>query len=156
MIIEESSMDKVDMLNDQEQIDMEGQDTSNDETNQRVLIDFQEVITDDGEPMTQVTEILESEEIEPENVLTEDAGIEVMEVDDSQQEVSEVVENVTEMLPDRTEETEISEITEVMDADAECSPRSTIKKTEPDTEAVSEDELPTEAAAKVYFYEPCG
>ncbi|XP_076226200.1 pre-mRNA processing factor 39 [Nomia melanderi] len=148
MIIEESSMDKVDMLNDQEQIDMEGQDTSNDETNQRVLIDFQEVITDDGEPITQVTEILESEEIEPENVLTEDAGIEVMEVDDSQQEVSEVVENVTEMLPDRTEETEISEITEVMDADAECSPRSTIKKTEPDTEAVSEDELPTEAAAK--------
>ncbi|XP_076656718.1 pre-mRNA processing factor 39 isoform X1 [Halictus rubicundus] len=149
MIIEEGSMDKVDMLHDQEQIDMEGQDTSNDDTNQRVLIDFQEVITDDGEHITQVTEILESEEIESEHVLTEDPGIEVMEVDDSEHEVPEVIENITETLPEQIETTEISEIAEVMETTSgECSPQSTIKKTEPDTEAVSEDELPTEAAAK--------
>ncbi|XP_015440277.1 PREDICTED: pre-mRNA-processing factor 39 isoform X1 [Dufourea novaeangliae] len=148
IIIEEASMDKVEILSEQEQIDMEGQDMSNDETNERVLIDFQEVITDDGEPITHVTEILETEEVESETILTEGTeGIEVMEVDDSQHEVSEVLETVIEKLPDM-ETTEITEIAEEMDVSEDCSPQSAIKKTEPDTEAVSEDELPTEATAK--------
>ncbi|XP_076166107.1 pre-mRNA processing factor 39 isoform X2 [Ptiloglossa arizonensis] len=148
IIIEESSMDKVDILSEREQVDIEGQETSNDETNQHVLIDFHEVINDDGETITQVTEILETEEIESETVINDGTGIEVMEVDDCQQEASEVIESDTGKIVPDIEMTEIMEMTEVTNADVECSPENTMKKTEPDTEAVSEDELPTEAAAK--------
>lgn len=147
MIIEESSMDKVDMLNEREQMDMEGQDISNDETNQRVLIDFQEVMNDDGETITQVTEILETEEIESETVINESTGIEVVEVD-CQQETSESIENVIEKTVPDYDMTEMMEISETTEADMECLSENAIKKTEPDTEAVSEDELPTEAATK--------
>ncbi|XP_033299623.1 pre-mRNA-processing factor 39 [Bombus bifarius] len=147
MIIEESSMDKVDILNEREQMDMEGQDISNDETNQRVLIDFQEVMNDDGETITQVTEILETEEIESETVINEGTGIEVMEVD-SQQETSESIENITEKTVPDYDMTGMVEMTETTEGDMECLPENAIKKTEPDTEAVSEDELPTEAATK--------
>lgn len=136
------------MLHEHEQMDMEGQDISNDETNQRVLIDFQEVMNDDGETITQVTEILETEEIESETVINESTGIEVVEVD-CQQETSESIENVTEKaMP----EYDMTEITETAEDDMECLPENAIKKTEPDTEAVSEDELPTEAATKVFCY----
>lgn len=151
MIIEESSMDKVDMLNEREQMDMEGQDISNDETNQRVLIDFQEVMNDDGETITQVTEILETEEIESETVINEGTGIEVMEVD-CQQETSEIIENITEKIVPDYDMTGMTEMTETTEGDMEL-PENTIKKTEPDTEAVSEDELPTEATAKVFYYQ---
>lgn len=147
MIIEETSIDKVDMLSEREQIDMEGQDISNDDTNQRVLIDFQEVMNDDGETITQVTEILETEEIESETVINEASGIEVMEVD-CQQETSESIETVTEKIVADTETTVMTEIAETTEGDVESLPEITMKKTEPDTEAVSEDELPTEAAAK--------
>ncbi|KAK9294681.1 hypothetical protein QLX08_010798 [Tetragonisca angustula] len=146
MIIEESSMDKVDMLNEREQMDMEGQDISNDETNQRVLIDFQEVMNDDGETITQVTEILETEEIESETVINEGTGIEVMEVD-CHQETSEIIENITEKIVPDYDMTRMTEMTETTEGDMEL-PENAIKKTEPDTEAVSEDELPTEATAK--------
>lgn len=149
MIIEESSMDKVDMLSERDQMDMEGQDISNDETNQRVLLDFQ-VMNDDGETITQVTEILETEEIEPEHLLNEGIGIGVVEVD-CQQETLGSIENVyKKIVPDT--ETTVVEMTEVAEGDMECLPDDAAKKTEPDTEAVSEDELPTEAAAKVFRY----
>ncbi|XP_026674296.1 pre-mRNA-processing factor 39 isoform X2 [Ceratina calcarata] len=117
MIVEESSMDKVDMLNAHERMDVDGQDVSNDGTNQRVLIDFQEVINDGGEAMTQGSEILETEEVESETVIDEDT-------------------------------VQTREGMEMTEGDLECSPENSVKKTEPDTEAVSEDELPTEAAAK--------
>ncbi|CAK9813254.1 Pre-mRNA-processing factor 39 [Anthophora quadrimaculata] len=147
MIIEESSMDKVDMLSEREQMDMEGQDMSNDETSQRVLINFQEVMTEDGETITQVTEILETEEIESENVINEGTNIEVMEVD-CQHETSDSIENVTEKIVSHGETVGIAEMIETTEGDMECLPENAMKKTEPDTEAVSEDELPTEAAAK--------
>lgn len=146
-------MDKADTLSEREQMDMEGQDISNDDTNQRVLIDFQEVMNDDGETVTQVTEILETEEVENENVINDGTEIEVMEVD-CQQETSQDIESATEKVVSDTEATVITEITEITD-DMECIPENAMKKTEPDTEAVSEDELPTEAAAKVRCYKMC-
>ncbi|XP_039314758.1 pre-mRNA-processing factor 39 [Solenopsis invicta] len=157
IIIEDSSMDKVEMLAEHsEDIEMEGQDVSNDDSNQqRVLIDFQDVINEDGSTMTQ--EILETEEIdESENIPTHTGTtIQIMEIDDSQQEISEDVDAVmgkveepdmeilqSDSLP-RIEitEAETETIHEYINEDE-------AKKIEPDTEAVSEDELPTEATAK--------
>ncbi|KAK2575476.1 hypothetical protein KPH14_011205 [Odynerus spinipes] len=156
IIIEESSMDKEDMLCETTQIEMEGQSMSNDEiNNQRVLIDFEEVVTEDGDTMTQVAEILDTDGIVSENAIGNvETGIEVMEVDDSQQEISEVVENIIDKVEPGTEEMETEsielptiEITEMND-ETSFQIDNCIKKTEPDTEAVSEDELPNEAAAK--------
>lgn len=154
MMMEDSSMDKVEMLAERGDIEMEGQDTSNDDSNQqRVLIDFQEVINEDGSTITQ--EILEAEEVDSENISAHTVtGIEVMEIDDSEQGMSEVVDT---MMGKVETDMEVSqgadclpriEITEVVDNEAECVEDDT-KKIEPDTEAVSEDELPSEAAAKV-------
>lgn len=155
MMMEDSSMDKVEMLAEREDIEMEGQDVSNDDSNQqRVLIDFQEVINEDGNTMTQ--EILEAEEVDSESMSAHTGRIQVMEIDDSQQEMSEVVDTMmgkveepdmemlqSDSLP-RIEITaaENEAIHEYMNEDD-------VKKSEPDMEAVSEDELPTEAAAKV-------
>ncbi|XP_011859174.1 PREDICTED: pre-mRNA-processing factor 39 [Vollenhovia emeryi] len=154
IVMEDNSMDK-EMLAERGDIEMEGQDVSNDDSNQqRVLIDFQEVINEDGSTMTQ--EILEAEEVDSENMSAHTATrIQVMEIDDSQQEMSEDVDTVMgkveepdmEVLQDdslpRIEITaaENEEIHEYINEDD-------AKKIEPDTEAVSEDELPTEAAAK--------
>ncbi|KAI4484640.1 hypothetical protein M0804_007206 [Polistes exclamans] len=155
IIIEESSMDKEDMLCETTQIEMEGQSLSNDGMiNQRVLIDFEEVVTEDGETITQVTKILDTDGVQSENVISHvDTGIEVMEVDDSQQEISEVVENIMDKVePDtdamETENIELSnlEISEMSESSFQID--NGIKKIEPDTEAVSEDELPNEASAK--------
>ncbi|XP_015187611.1 PREDICTED: pre-mRNA-processing factor 39-like [Polistes dominula] len=155
IIIEESSMDKEDMLCETTQIEMEGQSLSNDGMiNQRVMIDFEEVVTEDGETITQVTKILDTDGVQAENVISHvDTGIEVMEVDDSQQEISEVVENIVDKVePDtdamETENIELSnlEISEMSESSFQID--NGIKKIEPDTEAVSEDELPNEASAK--------
>lgn len=144
------------MLCETTQIEMEGQSISNDEiSHQRMLIDFEEVVTEDGDTITQVTKILDTDGIHSDNVISHvDTGIEVMEVDDSQQEISEVVENIMDKVePDaeslETDNIELStvEITEGNESAFQID--NCIKKTEPDTEAVSEDELPTEAAAKV-------
>lgn len=154
IIIEESSIDKVEMLSERGQIEIEEQDTSNDDTNQRVLIDFQEVINEDGDTMTQVTEILETEEVESENPLANrNAAEEIMEVDETEQVVSESVEESEKLEPEEatmieTIDQSAIEITEVSETDLGRLAENNIKKTEPDTEAVSEDELPTEAAAK--------
>lgn len=153
--MEDSSMDKVEMLAERGDIEMEGQDTSNDDSNQqRVLIDFQEVINEDGSTITE--EILETEEVDSENITAHTgAGIEIMEIDDSQQGISEVVETVMSKVEIEMEVSQGAdslpriEITEVADNEAECLNEDDAKKTEPDTEAVSEDELPSEAAAKV-------
>lgn len=151
MMIEEGSMDKVDMLSERDPMSMEGQDTNTSDTNQHVLIDFQEVINDDGETITQVTEILDTEEVETETPVHESTGMEGMELDECQQEEPETIENVTEKIISDTETVELAEVTEA-DADMDCSSENVIKKIEPDTEAVSEDELPTEAAAKVCYH----
>lgn len=156
--MEDSSMDKVEMLAEHgEDIEMEGQDISNDDSNQqRVLIDFQEVINEDGSTMTQ--EILETEEIDDSENLSAHTGtrIQIMEIDDSQQEMSEDVDAVM----GKVEEPDM----EVLQSDSlprieitaaesvtihEYISEDDAKKIEPDTEAVSEDELPTEATAKV-------
>ncbi|XP_077265625.1 pre-mRNA processing factor 39 [Temnothorax americanus] len=168
-IMEDSSMDKVEMLAERDDIEMEGQDVSNDDSNQqRVLIDFQEVINEDGSTMTQ--EILEAEEVDSEDMTTHTVTrIQIMEIDDLQQEMSEDVETVT----GKVEEPDMEELQsdslpriEITEAENEVTNASIIhnevvqeyindeeeeedtKKTEPDTEAVSEDELPTEATAK--------
>lgn len=144
------------LVEEREDIEMEGQDVSNDDSNQqRVLIDFQEVINEDGSTMTQ--EILEAEEVDSESISTHTgARIQIMEIDDSQQEMSEVVDTVM----GKVEEPDM----EVLQSDSlprieitaaeneavhEYMNEDDTKKIEPDTEAVSEDELPTEAAAKV-------
>lgn len=149
--MEDSSMDKVEMLTEHSEIEMEGQDISNDSNQQRVLITFQDVI-DDSNTMTQ--QILETEEVDSEN-LTTHSEIQVMEIDDSQQEMSEVVDTVMkveepDMEVSQSDSLPRIEVTEVIENEEED-----VKKTEPDTEAVSEDELPNEAAAKVkntFFY----
>lgn len=149
VILEDSSMDKVEMLAEHSEIEMEGQDISNDSNQQRVLITFQDVI-DDSNTMTQ--QILETVEVDSENLTTHSGtGIQVMEIDDSQQEMSEVVDTVMKEVieePDmevsQTDSLPRIEVTEVAENEEED-----VKKTEPDTEAVSEDELPNEAAAKV-------
>lgn len=144
------------MLCETTQIEMEGQSISNDEiSNQRVLIDFEEVVTEDGDTITQVTKILDTDGIHSDNVISHvDTGIGVMEVDDSQQEISEVVENIMDKVEPDTEsmETENIELStvDITEGNESCFQIDNgIKKTEPDTEAVSEDELPTEAATKV-------
>lgn len=146
-------MDKVEMLT--EDIEMESQDIGNNDSNQqRVLFDFQKAINEvkeaiNGNTMT----ILETEEVDSE-VFTDTARIQVMEVEDSKQEISEDVD--TEQLMNKVEpDMEISqsdslpriEITEAIEDDADDD----AKKTEPDMEAVSEDELPNESTAKVKF-----
>lgn len=154
MIMEESSMDK-EMLVEHEDIEMEGQDVSNDDSNQqRVLIDFQEVINEDGNTMTQ--EILEAEEVDSENMSTHTGTrIQVMEIDDSQQEMSEdtIMGKVEEpdMEGSQGDSLPRIEITEAAENETihEYINEDDVKKSEPDMEAVSEDELPTEAAAKV-------
>nr|XP_012223407.1 PREDICTED: pre-mRNA-processing factor 39-like [Linepithema humile] len=146
IIMEDSSMDK-EMLAEREDIEMEDQDASNDDSNQqRVLIDFQEVINEDGTTMTQ--EILEAEEVDSENLSAHTGtGIQVMEIDDSQQEMSEVdtvlgkVEE-PDMEVSQSDSLPRIEITEVIENEDDT------QKTEPDTEAVSEDELPSETTAK--------
>ncbi|KAL0116599.1 hypothetical protein PUN28_009913 [Cardiocondyla obscurior] len=154
MIIEDSSMDKVEMLAEHGDIEMEEQDVSNDDSNQqRVLIDFQQVINEeDGSTMTQ--EILEGEDSE--NISMHTGRIQVMEIDDSQQEMSE---EIADTMTGKVEEPDMEilqsdslpriEITAAENENAhEYINEDDAKKTEPDTEAVSEDELPTEAAAK--------
>lgn len=154
--MEDNSMDKVEMLAEREDIEMEEQDVNDDSIQRRVMIDFQEVINEDGSTMTQ--EILEAEEeVDSENMSTHTgARIQIMEIDDSQQEMSEVVDTVIgkveepdmeELQSDSLPRIEITtaeneEIHEYINEDD-------AKKTEPDTEAVSEDELPTESTAKV-------
>ncbi|KAG7204054.1 hypothetical protein KM043_001911 [Ampulex compressa] len=153
IIIEESSMDKEDMLSNSARLCVEEQENNNETGHQRVLIDFQEVINDDDQTITQVTEILETDDVDSETVVADQGtGIEIMEMDDSQQETSEVIDNIMdkaetdiEMATDDIDRPHL-EITEVTDVEVEAT--NTIKKTEPDTEAVSEDELPSEAAAK--------
>lgn len=155
--MEDNSMDK-EMLAEREDIEMEGQDVSNDDSNQqRVLIDFQEVINEDGNTMTQ--EILEAEEVDSENMSTHTGTrIQVMEIEDSQQEMSEVVD--TQLVMGKVEEPDMEasqsdslpriEITTAENEEIhEYINEDDTKKTEPDTEAVSEDELPTKATAKV-------
>lgn len=139
------------MLAEREDIEMEDQDASNDDSNQqRVLIDFQEVINEDGTTMTQ--EILETEEVDSENINVHTAaGIQVIEMDDSRQEMSEmdtVMGKVEEPDMDVSQSDSLPriEITEVTENEDDT------QKTEPDTEAVSEDELPSETAAKVCNY----
>lgn len=156
MILEDSSMDKVEMLAERGEIEMEGQDTSNDDSNQqRVLIDFQEVINEDGSTITQ--EMIEAEEVDSENITVHTGtGIEVMEIDDSQQGMSEVVDTVmgkveTDIEISQGDSLPRIEITETIENEVESANEDDAKKTEPDTEAVSEDELPSEAAAKVRF-----
>lgn len=155
--MEDSSMDKVEILAEREDIEMEGQDVSNDDSNQqRVLIDFQEVINEDGNTMTQ--EILEeTEEVDSENMSAHTGTrIQIMEIEDSQQGMSEDADTVM----GKVEEPEIEvsqsdslpriEITAAENEEMhEYINEDDTKKTEPDMEAVSEDELPTEAAAKV-------
>lgn len=148
-MMEDSSMDK-EMLAEHEDIEMEeDQDVSNDDSNQqRVLIDFQEVINEDGTTMTQ--EILEAEEVDSEDINAHTGeGIQIMEIDDSRQEMSEVdtvIGKVEEpdMEVSQSDSLPRIEITEVTENEDDT------QKTEPDTEAVSEDELPSETAAKVY------
>lgn len=152
--MEDSSMDK-EMLAEREDIEMEGQDISNDDSNQqRVLIDFQEVINEDGNTMTQ--EILEEEEVDSGSMsMHTGTRIQVMEIDDLQQEMSEV-----DTMMGKVEEPDMEmlqgdslpriEITAAEnEAMHEYINEDDVKKSEPDMEAVSEDELPTEAAAKV-------
>jgi len=154
--MEDSSMDKVEMLAEQEDLEMEEQDV-NDAIQQRVMINFQEVINEDGSTMTQ--EILETEEeVDSENISTHTGTrIQIMEIDDSQQEMSDAVDTVI----GKVEEPDMEESQgdflpriEITTAENEEEINEYIneddtKKTEPDTEAVSEDELPTEATAKV-------
>lgn len=154
-------MDKMEVVVEHGGVVIEEQDISNDDNQQPVLIDFQEVITEDGTTMTQ--EILTSEEVDAENTVAHTA-IEVMEIDDSQQEVSMVADTMVdkieadmEMLQSgdsvpRIEITEANENEEIAEnADEDTLIEEDTKKIEPDTEAVSEDELPSEAAAKVRF-----
>lgn len=139
-------MDKVEMSG-HEDIEMEAQDTSNDDSNQqRVLIDFGEVI--DGGTMAQ--EILESEEVDSENIsMHTGTETEVMEmIDDSQQDMSEVVAVVTDKIESDMHDDSLPRI-EITEVGEDSFNEDDTKKTEPDTEAVSEDELPNEAAAKV-------
>jgi len=144
-------MDKVEMLT--EDIEMESQDIGNNDSNQqRVLFDFQKVINEvkeaiNGNTMT----ILETEEVDSE-VSTDTARIQVMEVEDSKQEISEDVDTVMNKVePDmeisQSDSLPRIEITEAIEDDADDD----AKKTEPDMEAVSEDELPNESTAKVKF-----
>ncbi|KYM79991.1 Pre-mRNA-processing factor 39 [Atta colombica] len=185
IIMEESSMDKVEILGERgdievegqdvqlecQDVEMEGQDSNDDSNQQRVLIDFQEVINEDGNTMTQ--EILEAEEIDGSENMSMHTGtrIQVMEIDE--QEISEDVETVetvetieaVETVMDKIEEPEMEvsqsdslpriEITAVENEENEETEEiqeyiteDDTKKIGPDTEAVSEDELPTEAAAK--------
>ncbi|XP_011145704.1 pre-mRNA-processing factor 39 [Harpegnathos saltator] len=152
MIVEDSSMDKVEMLVEHSGVEIEGQDISNDDSSQqRVLIDFQEVINDDGTTMTQ--EISESEEVDSENMPTHVAtNIEVMEIDDSQQGMSVVADTIISKVETDMEVSQSGdsvpriEITEAIENEAEDMTEEDAKKIEPDTEAVSEDELPNEAA----------
>lgn len=114
-----------------------------------------EVINEDGETVTQVTEILEAEVLDADSVSTTRGGgavIQVTEMEASHQEISETAEDSVERLSqgdtvpsgiDTTEET-----CGDMHIDMEDMGQTRGKKTEPDTEAVSEDELPTEATAK--------
>lgn len=156
MIVEENSMDKVEMLVEHNIVEMEGQDISNDDSNQQhVLIEFQEVINEDGTTMTQ--EILESEEVDADNMpLHAATGIEVMEIDDSQQGMS-VMDRVIGKIETEMEVSQSGdsipriEITEANENEMESANEEDVKKIEPDTEAVSEDELPNEATAKVKF-----
>lgn len=144
-------MDKVEMLT--EDIEMESQDIGNNDSNQqRILFDFQKVINEvkeaiNGNTMT----ILETEEVDSE-VSTDTARIQVMEVEDSKQEISEDVDTVMNKVePDmeisQSDSLPRIEITEAIEDDADDD----AKKTEPDMEAVSEDELPNESTAKVKF-----
>ncbi|XP_029163575.1 pre-mRNA-processing factor 39 isoform X1 [Nylanderia fulva] len=149
IIMEDSSMDKVEMLS--EDIEMEGQDIGNNDSNQqRVLFDFQKVINEvkeaiNGNTMT----ILETEEVDSEISTDTATRIQVMEVEDSKQEMSEVEDTVMSKIePDmeisQSDSLPRIEITEAIEDDA----NEDAKKTEPDMEAVSEDELPNESTAK--------
>jgi len=156
MIIEDSSMDKVEMLTEREDIEMEDQEVSNDDSNQqRVLIDFQEVINEDGNTMTQ--EILETEEVvDSENMSVHTGRIQIMEIEESQQEMSEDADTVMDRVEEPEMEVSQSDFLPRIEITAtenevihEYITEDDTKKIEPDTEAVSEDELPTEAATKV-------
>lgn len=145
-------MDKVEMLS--EDIEMEGQDIGNNDSNQqRVLFDFQKVINEvkeaiNGNTMT----ILETEEVDSEISTDTATRIQVIEVEDLKQEMSEVEDTVMSKIePDieisQSDSLPRIEITEAIEDDADDD----AKKTEPDMEAVSEDELPNESTAKVRF-----
>lgn len=134
--------------------EMEGQDIGNNDLNQQhVLFDFQKVINEvkeaiNGNTMT----ILETEEVDSEISTDTATRIQVMEVEDSKQEISEDVDTVmSKVEPDmeisQSDSLPRIEITEVVEDDAD----EDAKKTEPDMEAVSEDELPNEATTKVKF-----
>lgn len=148
--MEDSGSDKVEML--AEDIELEGQDTDNDSNQQRVLFDFQKVINEvkeaiNGNTMT----VLETEEVDSEISQDTAARIQIMEAEDSKQEMSEDAEEVMGLEPDMETSQSDSlpriEITEAVENDADDDS----KKTEPDMEAVSEDELPNESTAKVKF-----
>lgn len=152
IIIEDSSMDKVEML--AEDIEMEDQDISNNDSNQqRVLLGFQKIINEvkeaiNGNTMT----ILETEEVDSEISTDTATRIQIMEVEDSKQEMSEVVDTVMSKIEPDMEVSQSDslpriEITEAVEDDVDDD----VKKTEPDMEAVSEDELPNESTAKVRF-----
>ncbi|KMQ86887.1 pre-mrna-processing factor 39 [Lasius niger] len=149
IIIEDSSMDKVEML--AEDIEMEDQDISNNDSNQqRVLLGFQKIINEvkeaiNGNTMT----ILETEEVDSEISTDTATRIQIMEVEDSKQEMSEVVDTVMSKIEPDMEVSQSDslpriEITEAVEDDVDDD----VKKTEPDMEAVSEDELPNESTAK--------
>ncbi|XP_014488048.1 PREDICTED: pre-mRNA-processing factor 39 [Dinoponera quadriceps] len=151
MIVEENSMDREELGEEQSEVELEGPDISNDDYDQqRVLIEFQEVINEDGTTMIQ--EIMESEKVNSENMPTA-TGI-VMEIDDSQQGITVIADTVMDKVDTDMEISQSGdsvpriEITEVNEVEAESATEEDSKKIEPDTEAVSEDELPSEAAAK--------
>lgn len=147
IVLEENTLDRVD-LNSGHAIIIEESSIDASTDGQSVMIDLEQVIQ--GQPHT-VTELLEAENVDSQDVPVGE-GVEVMEVDGSEAETPQ-----SQM---RTDQVDLEMLMTTTHADGEPPKKKKIlgvtdtaeeatDKIEPDTEAVSEDELPTEAAAKV-------
>ncbi|XP_015584819.1 pre-mRNA-processing factor 39 isoform X2 [Cephus cinctus] len=130
--LEENSMEKLDMIQRGKHIEY-----------------TMEVYADEEENIGHMTEVLDTEEVESSNTNT-DLGMERMQVDEMEQEISHVgqTSNVAEDGKQNEDDDAAAGVEIVEFDDSENSNGKIMKKTEPDTEAVSEDELPTEATAK--------
>lgn len=137
-------MEKIEML-EHESITLEEEVTNGESSDAGVprdeMIDFSEVIGVEDN-----VQIIETQEVETSNPSAE-VAMEKMEDNESVEEIPEAVEVLE--APEQLEEVEKTVVGTTQESPEDMDVDENAEKTEPDTEAVSEDEFPTEVAAKV-------
>ncbi|XP_043273471.1 pre-mRNA-processing factor 39 isoform X2 [Venturia canescens] len=141
--VDENSMEKIEMLSHQS-VTMEEEVTNGDSSDTGAMQD-QSIDLNEALAVEEDAQVLETQELETDNPSVE-IETERMEVDESVEEVQEPVETID--VPNEFEDAEKSVVETVHENPDDLDGDENADKTEPDTEAVSEDEFPTEVAAK--------